>query len=82
MLLNDPRNLNNALLRKTYEAVRDRSYRLTRWHRALADRYLRWRLEPPVRDLVHRYQTGKVAFGVAKDALAAAMQRVATVRYF
>lgn len=82
LLLSDPRNLNNALLRTTYEAVRDQSYRLARWHRALADRYLRWRLEPQLRDLVHRYQTGQVAFSAAKDALAAAMQRVATVRYF
>ena len=82
LLLAEPRNLKNRLLRSTYEAVRDRSYRLTLWHRAVTERYLRRALERRVHDRVERYQSGAVPFAAAKDALAAEMQRVATVKYF
>jgi glycosyltransferase involved in cell wall biosynthesis len=82
LLLAEPRNLNNRLLRSTYQAVKGRSYRLTQWHRAVTERYLRRSLARPVRELVKRYQSGAVTFAAAKDALAAEMQRVATVEYF
>jgi len=77
----DPAGLANPLLRWIYGAVRNFSYRLTTWHRAVIRQYLHWRLAGSVRNILVEYERERTTFGQARDALRELMQGHGRIEY-
>lgn len=81
LLLRNSKNLHNPLLRWTYQAVRDTSYRLTVLHQKVTAAYLRRKLRNRVGVLLESYRSRRISFGAARDALRNLMSELATIAY-
>lgn len=73
--------LRNPVLRRAYLALRDTSYRLTLAYKRLVARYVARRLEPELRDILHRFGMQQMPFKDAKALLERLLQRMATIQY-
>lgn len=80
MLLNIE-GLKNPLIRWSYHAARNTSFRLTSLHKRLAAGYLRWRLRSDIGAILEGYRSKRAKFGESKDALSGLMKRLGTVEY-
>lgn len=81
LIMRNPESLANPLLRHSFSAVRQLSYRLTQWHKGATRGYLHWRLGQPVRDQLTRYREGRNSFGESRDALCRLMRSHAAIAY-
>lgn len=80
MLLNIE-GLKNPLIRWSYHAVRNTSFRLTSLHKRLVAVYLRWRLRSHTGAILEGYRSKRVKFDASKDALSGLMKRLGTIEY-
>ena len=81
ILLRDMEGLSNPLLRLTHRAVRNTSYRLTRLHERLADRFLRQRLRRPIHAILQAYCSEQAPFAASRDALSQLMKQLGRIEY-
>ena len=81
ILLRNIDGLSNPLLRLTYRAVRNTSYRLTRLHERLADCFLRQRLRGPVHAILQAYSSEQTPFAASRDALSQLMKQLGRIEY-
>ena len=81
LVLQNPDGLKNSLLRLSYCAVRNVSYRFTNVYRTICGTYLRWRLRKEIIALLDAYRNGKISFAQAKNRLRGLMLQQGTVEY-
>ena len=73
--------LKNPLFRWSHHLIRNVSFRLTRAHEKLCEKYLLLRLKMGVMPILENYRAGQITFREAKDMLMTLMQRMGTVEY-
>lgn len=81
LLMRNTTALNNSILRWSDQAARKLSFRLTTLHQKLLGKYLRKRLKSRVEALLEDYQTQRIAFAAAKEALCSLLKELGTITY-
>lgn len=81
LLLRNIDGLANPILRRAYRPIRKISFRLTRMHENLVACYLRRRLSAGIRKILGEYDSARMNFRQARDALKDLMQTVGKVEH-
>jgi glycosyltransferase involved in cell wall biosynthesis len=81
LLLRNIDGLTNPLLRWTHSLVRNKSFRLTQFHRKLATEYLRRQLQGQIHLILQAYSSKHASFGESRDALIHLMNKSGQITY-
>ena len=81
ILLRDPNDLVNPLLRASHSSIHKLSYRLDRYHQRFLSWYVRRRLDRNSRRILENYRAGGLNFVEAKNRLCQLLQTIAKVEY-
>jgi glycosyltransferase involved in cell wall biosynthesis len=81
LLLRNVDALHSPVLRHSYLAVRDRSYKLTKLHETLLAAYLRRRLRGGIAKILDDYRSKGVGFATTKDTLCGLIKKQGAIAY-